>query len=143
MGVTYRISREQVTSNWSILHNSSGRLQTRTTATPLAGSNTCANLRCRYSYTLVENSIENGRLEDLSDYQVGRRSPRPMGATNIPRSSKRNEYTLEDDQILWDYMYPFEQLNGAPIQGQKIYQEIAEKVSSSLSLSLPLSLLLR
>ena len=51
-----------------------------------------------------------------------------MGATNIPPSSTKIEYTLQDDQILWDYMYPFEHTEGFPISGQKIYQDIAEKV---------------
>lgn len=51
-----------------------------------------------------------------------------MGASNIPTKSTRSFYTLKEDQILFDWVENFEQEPGAPIQGNKIYQDLSELV---------------
>ncbi|KAL2857976.1 TRF2-interacting telomeric protein/Rap1 C terminal domain-containing protein [Aspergillus pseudoustus] len=80
-----------------------------------------------YSYQFIEKSIQNGVLQDLEKYIAGPSSARPVGATNIPTRGHRLAYTLEDDQILWDYMQPFEIDPTAPIRGNKLYQDFAAK----------------
>ncbi|KAI3242416.1 hypothetical protein DTO012A9_867 [Penicillium roqueforti] len=79
-----------------------------------------------FSYRYVERSISKGRLEDLEAHRVGPSAPRPMGASNIPTKSTRSFYTLKEDQILFDWVENFEQEPGAPIQGNKIYQDLSE-----------------
>ncbi|KAF7587990.1 hypothetical protein BBP40_006442 [Aspergillus hancockii] len=78
-----------------------------------------------YSYRYVEWSIRNGKLEDLEKHRAGPSAARPVGATNIPTRSHKLPYTLEDDQFLWDWMSPYEEDSNAPIQGNRIYQELA------------------
>ncbi|KAL2797714.1 TRF2-interacting telomeric protein/Rap1 C terminal domain-containing protein [Aspergillus keveii] len=80
-----------------------------------------------YSYQFIEKSIQIGVLQDLENYKAGPSSHRPVGATNIPTKGHRLAYTLEDDQILWDYMQPFERNSTAGIQGNKLYQDLAAK----------------
>ncbi|KAJ5093911.1 hypothetical protein N7456_009772 [Penicillium angulare] len=80
-----------------------------------------------YSYKYVEKSVRNGKLEDLEDYQAGPSAQRPVGASNIPQKKTRSEYTLHDDQILFDWLYPYEQEEDAPIGGNNIYKKLAEK----------------
>ncbi|KAJ5595105.1 uncharacterized protein N7459_001313 [Penicillium hispanicum] len=75
-----------------------------------------------YSYRYVERSIQTGLLEDPAVHRAGPSAPRPMGATQIPKKGTRSDYSLKDDQIVYDWVYPFEQEPGAPISGNKIYQ---------------------
>lgn len=81
-----------------------------------------------YSFRYLERSIESGALEDPEVYRVGPSAPRPMGATQIPKKGTRSDYSLKDDQVLYDWLYPFEQRPGAPISGNKIYQELERRV---------------
>ncbi|CRG84032.1 hypothetical protein PISL3812_01375 [Talaromyces islandicus] len=78
-----------------------------------------------YSYKYVEKSILNGRLEDLEAHRAGKRE-RPVGAHNIPSRTRRTAYTLEDDQILWDWLHPYEK-RGDQVSGNLIYQELAKQ----------------
>ncbi|KAL4932804.1 putative transcription factor Rap1 [Aspergillus undulatus] len=80
-----------------------------------------------YSYQFIEKTVQNGRLENLETYRAGRSTPRPVGGTHIPAKGSRSSYTIEDDQILWDYMQPLESNPHASIHGNKIYQDFAEK----------------
>jgi telomeric repeat-binding factor 2-interacting protein 1 len=80
----------------------------------------------RHSYTFVEKSVRNGRLEDLEDHRAGQRV-RPVGAVGIPARSSRTPFTLQDDQILWDWVQPYER-RGDQIAGNLIYQQLAEQV---------------
>lgn len=84
----------------------------------------------RFSYQYAERSIQNGRLEDLEKYRIGPSAQRPMGASHIPKKRTRRDYSLKEDQILYDYLYPYEQAENAPISGQVIYQQLAEKAST-------------
>jgi telomeric repeat-binding factor 2-interacting protein 1 len=51
-----------------------------------------------------------------------------MGASNIPKRGTKSIYTLEDDQLLYDFLYPFEKEDNAPIHGNKIYQLLERRV---------------
>lgn len=77
-----------------------------------------------FSYQYVERSINKGRLEDLEAHRVGPSAPRPMGASNIPTKSTRTFFTLKEDQMLFDWVEHFGQ--GAPVQGNRIYQDFSE-----------------
>ncbi|CAG8253084.1 unnamed protein product [Penicillium salamii] len=79
-----------------------------------------------FSYQYVERSIANCQLEDLEAHRSGPSAPRPMGATNIPTKGKRSVYTLGDDQIVFDWIYHFAKSPGAPVQGNKFYQDLSE-----------------
>ncbi|KAJ5513349.1 hypothetical protein N7463_002901 [Penicillium fimorum] len=79
-----------------------------------------------FSYQYVERSINKGRLEDLEVHRAGPSAPRPMGAFNIPTKSTRSFFTLKEDQILFDWIAHFEQEPGAPVQGNRIYQDLSE-----------------
>jgi telomeric repeat-binding factor 2-interacting protein 1 len=80
----------------------------------------------------VERSIQNGRLEDLEAHRAGPSAPRPMGASNIPKKGKRSYFTLKEDQVVFDWVYHFTQERGAPVQGNKIYQDLGELVPRKL-----------
>ncbi|EFQ98421.1 hypothetical protein MGYG_01451 [Nannizzia gypsea CBS 118893] len=77
-----------------------------------------------YSYQFVERSIRQGVLQELDKFMAGvpRASVRqpPMG----PARRYREPFTAKDDQILYDWMKPFEQAGGA-VSGNKIYQQLA------------------
>ncbi|CEO60709.1 hypothetical protein PMG11_05285 [Penicillium brasilianum] len=79
------------------------------------------------SYRYVEKSVRQGKLEDPASHRVGPAAPRPMGASNIPIKSTRRSYTLEDDRIVFDWLYPWEQARGAPTHGNNIYKNLAER----------------
>ncbi|KAL3479936.1 TRF2-interacting telomeric protein/Rap1 C terminal domain-containing protein [Aspergillus californicus] len=80
-----------------------------------------------YSYQFIEKSIQQGKIADLETCKVGPSAPRPVGATNISARTRRNPFSIQDDQILWDYMQPLESTPGAHIKGNVIYQGLAEK----------------
>lgn len=80
----------------------------------------------------MELSVRNGRLEDLEAHRIGPSSPRPMGASHIPKKGTRTDYSLQEDKILFDWLYPFEQRPNSPISGNRIYQMLAEKVHASI-----------
>lgn len=75
----------------------------------------------------MELSVRRGRLEDPEKHRAGPSDHRPMGASNIPKKGTRNDFTLEEDQLLWDYLEPYEEA-GAPTSGNKVFQELAQKV---------------
>ncbi|OKO98294.1 hypothetical protein PENSUB_9392 [Penicillium subrubescens] len=79
------------------------------------------------SYRYVEQSVRHGKLEDPAPHRVGPAAPRPMGASNIPTKRTRRSYTLQDDQIVFDWLYPWEQSKGAPTHGNRIYKDLAER----------------
>ncbi|KAJ5525535.1 hypothetical protein N7494_012185 [Penicillium frequentans] len=80
-----------------------------------------------YSYQFVERSVQNGKREDIEPYRAGPSAQRPVGASHIPRKTTRTEYTLKDDQILFDWLHPYELEGNAPTSGNSIYKELAEK----------------
>ena len=50
-----------------------------------------------------------------------------MGATHIPRKGTRTDFNLADDRILYDWVQQFEKTQD-PLSGNKIYQDLAERV---------------
>ncbi|KAJ5506508.1 hypothetical protein LT330_004583 [Penicillium expansum] len=82
--------------------------------------------RDTFSYQYVERSINKGRLEDLEAHRAGPSAPRPMGAFNIPTKSTRAFFTLKEDQIVFDWIEHVGKEPGAPVQGNKIYQDLSE-----------------
>ncbi|KAL4908985.1 hypothetical protein BDW74DRAFT_174206 [Aspergillus multicolor] len=80
-----------------------------------------------YSYQFIEKSIQNRRLESLETYRAGPSTARPVRATNIPAKNHRAPYTIEEDQLLYDYLQQFENDPLASVRGNKIYQKFAEK----------------
>lgn len=90
--------------------------------------NLLTNLHQSLSYQFAEQSVRRGKLEDPTSHRVGPAAPRPLGASNISTKSTRRSYTKQDDQIAFDWMYPWEQMKGAPTHGNKIYQDLAARV---------------
>ncbi|KAJ5646755.1 hypothetical protein N7490_003127 [Penicillium lividum] len=80
-----------------------------------------------YSYQYVERSVRNGKLEDLEPYLAGPSAQRSVGASHIPKKGTRTEYTLKDDQILYDWLHHYQQEDNAKVGGNNIYKELAEK----------------
>ncbi|KAL3437314.1 Rap1 Myb domain-containing protein [Aspergillus tetrazonus] len=78
-----------------------------------------------YSYQFIEKSIQKGRLEDLEAYKAGPSTTRPVGATNIPTKGQRAAFTIEEDQLIYDYMQHYERDPLSSVMGNKIYQLFA------------------
>ncbi|KPI39510.1 uncharacterized protein AB675_5243 [Cyphellophora attinorum] len=78
-----------------------------------------------HSYRFVEQSIRTGVLEDLEAHRVGvtARVDRPVGSKVTGPSGKRNPYTEEEDQFLYNFVKPFE-LKGGAWKGNEIYKQI-------------------
>ncbi|KAJ5669630.1 hypothetical protein N7462_010700 [Penicillium macrosclerotiorum] len=80
-----------------------------------------------FSYQYVERSVLRGRLENLESHRAGPSAPRPMGASNIPKKGTRRPFSLQDDQIVFDWLVPFEKDPRAPTNGRKIYEKLEER----------------
>lgn len=89
-----------------------------------------------YSYQYVEQSVRCGQLVDLEAHRAGPSKPRAMGASNIPKKGTKSFYTLEDDQLIYDFLHPFEKEQNAPIHGNKIYQLLERRVFAPQPLQL-------
>ncbi|RHZ62131.1 putative transcription factor Rap1 [Aspergillus thermomutatus] len=80
-----------------------------------------------YSFKFVEDSVRRGELADLEAYRAGPSAPRPVGATHIATRAHKVAYSLQDDQLLWDWLQPYEKDPRAPISGNLIYKQLAEQ----------------
>lgn len=78
--------------------------------------------------------MQNGKREDIEPYRAGPSAQRPVGASHIPRKTTRTEYTLKDDQILFDWLHPYELEGNAPTSGNSIYKELAEQVCCTFTI---------
>lgn len=69
-------------------------------------------------------------MENLEDHAVGPRvsTVRSVGSITQPPRSGRNKFTLEDDQILWDWVHRTPQKGGGT-DGNEIYKQLEETVS--------------
>lgn len=78
-----------------------------------------------HSYRYVELSVRRGKLENLSDHAVGAvdRASRPVGSVMTAPKGSRTPFTEEDDQFLWDFVKPYEEMGGA-IGGNAIYKDL-------------------
>ncbi|KKZ68606.1 hypothetical protein EMCG_05763 [[Emmonsia] crescens] len=80
------------------------------------------------SFQFIEKSIQNGKLESIEEHRAGPQPGyiRPVGSSTTRQKGHRSAFTAKDDQILYDWVKPFEE-NGGQIGGNKIYQQLAEK----------------
>ena len=80
------------------------------------------------SWTFIEKSVKNGRLEDIEDHRAGpvTQSTRPVGSKQSTRST-RTPFTSEDDRILMNWVVKAER-DGLAIRGNEIYEQLAGKV---------------
>ena len=80
-----------------------------------------------HSYKFIEQSIRNGILEDLADHVVGpsRSVDRPVGSMITAPKGSRSKYTEAEDQLLWDFIKPYEAAGGAT-GGNEIYKQLEE-----------------
>jgi hypothetical protein len=80
-----------------------------------------------HSYKYVEQSIRNGTLEDLADHVVGptKSTDRPVGSMITAAKGSRSKYTEAEDQLLWNFIKPFE-LAGGATGGNEIYKQLEE-----------------
>lgn len=89
------------------------------------------------SWKYIEDSVKNGRLEDLDNYYAGPApgAIRPVGAgASHPAKLGRTPFTAEDDRILVDWVTKAER-SGSATKGNAIYQQLAEKASHPSYLS--------
>lgn len=79
-----------------------------------------------HSYKYVELSIRDGRLENLDDHIVGgtARADRPVGSVTMAPKGGRTFYTEADDQLLWNWIKPLEDVGGYTA-GNEIYKQLA------------------
>lgn len=80
-----------------------------------------------HSYKYIEQSIRNGRLEDLADHVVGpsKSTHRPVGSMTTAPKGSRSKYTEAEDQLLWNFIKPYETAGGAT-GGNEIYKQLEE-----------------
>ncbi|CAL5868760.1 uncharacterized protein PFLUO_LOCUS2987 [Penicillium psychrofluorescens] len=77
-----------------------------------------------YSYKWVERTLEKGRLEPFEPYRVRPSAPRPMGASYIATKATRTSYSLEDDQLLFDWVAAYKEVTGTEGSGTGVYKEL-------------------
>ncbi|KAL4895213.1 TRF2-interacting telomeric protein/Rap1 C terminal domain-containing protein [Aspergillus ambiguus] len=128
-GKTFWLSQRIPKRTWikEIIQNNGGiiKLQEKDADVKLV-DHTMRNLPAdSYSYRYVENSVRLGKLQPLELYIAGPSPVRPVGATNIPTRGHKIQYTLADDQALWDWMEPLERNPNTQIQGNRPYQIFA------------------
>ena len=78
-----------------------------------------------YSYRYVEYSVRKGQLEDLEAHRIGglsSRAARPVGSVTLASKGARTTFTEADDQMLWDWVKPYEGKRGSA--GNVIYQQL-------------------
>jgi TRF2-interacting telomeric protein/Rap1 - C terminal domain/Rap1 Myb domain len=78
-----------------------------------------------YSYRYIELSIRNGQLEDLEAHRIGgvsSRAARPVGSVVLASKGSRNAFTEAEDQMLWDWVKPFEGMRGS--SGNVLFQQL-------------------
>ena len=80
-----------------------------------------------HSYKYIEQSIRNGVLEDLADHVVGpsKSVDRPVGSMITAPKGSRSKYTEAEDQLLWNFIKPYETAGGAT-GGNEIYKQLEE-----------------
>ncbi|KAI1908825.1 hypothetical protein LOZ61_005344 [Ophidiomyces ophidiicola] len=81
-----------------------------------------------YSFKFIDRCLRAGKLLDLEDFRAGPApgSIRPVGSISTPSKKQRAGFSAKDDQILYDWVKPFEQ-QGGPIRGNKIYQQLEQQ----------------
>ncbi|KAG4438097.1 hypothetical protein IFR05_006418 [Cadophora sp. M221] len=79
------------------------------------------------SWTWIQQSIKNGRLENIEDHRAGptHAQIREVGSGQ-PTKKTRTPFSAEDDRILMEWVTRAER-KGLPIMGNALYQQLAEK----------------
>ncbi len=85
-----------------------------------------------YSWTFIEASVNNGKLEGLENHPAGlaRGAVRPVGSSQ-PSKSSRTPFTAADDRVLAEWVTKAER-QGLSTKGNKIYIDLAIIVRSSI-----------
>ena len=88
------------------------------------------------SWTFIEKSVKNGKLEDIKDHPAGpvAQNTRPVGSRQ-PTKSTRTPFTAEDDRILLNWVVKAER-DGLAIRGNEIYEQLEKKVWDMLDINL-------
>ena len=83
-----------------------------------------------HSYTYIEASVRNGKLEDLEDHAVGppKTTARSIGSIQQPAKTTRVPFSAEDDRILRKWVEGTPQKFGGT-DGNEIYKQLEAKVS--------------
>ena len=83
------------------------------------------------SWTFIEKSVAQGRLEDVERHRAGptERTMREVGSVRPPRSG-RTAFTAQDDRDLFIWISKAER-NGASVKGNEIYKQLEAVVSPS------------
>ncbi len=90
-----------------------------------------------YSWAFIDDSIKKGQLQERDNYLIGRPrdTARPVGSS-APTKRTRTPFTSEDDKILTDWVL-LKEKQGGSVQGNEIYKELEEQVSTSSELTPP------
>ena len=80
-----------------------------------------------HSYTYIEQSIRNGTLDDLANHVVGptKSTDRPVGSMTTASKGSRSKFTEAEDQLLWNFVKPYENAGGAT-GGNEIYKQLED-----------------
>ncbi|KAL8742856.1 MAG: hypothetical protein Q9190_004719 [Brigantiaea leucoxantha] len=81
-----------------------------------------------YSFRYIEESIRNGKRENLDDHAVGppEGTVRSVGSTTQPARAGRVKFTPEDDQVLWSWISSTEN-KGVATSGNELYKQLEYK----------------
>lgn len=81
------------------------------------------------SWKWIEESVKNGRLEDIENYRAGPAEPqiREVGSGQ-PTRKGRVKFTAEDDRILAEWCTRAER-KGLLLRGNEVYKQLALKVA--------------
>ena len=84
-----------------------------------------------YSYTWIEASIKNSRLEDKEPHRAGPTEgySRPVASQRPAKTGSRNPYTAEDDRALYEWVKGEEEQGGLA-KGNEIYKQLEKIVST-------------
>ena len=84
------------------------------------------------SWTFIEKSVKNGKLEDIENHRAGPvgQSVRDVGSS-IPARKGRTPFTAEDDRVLLEWCKRGERA-GISLKGNQLYMQLEAKVSWAL-----------
>jgi hypothetical protein len=83
------------------------------------------------SWTYIDKSVRNGKLEDIEDHRAGpaERVVREAGSGQ-PSRKGRTPFTVEDDRILMEWCAQAE-ARGASLKGNELYIQLEAKVGQA------------
>ena len=80
-----------------------------------------------YSWKYIDQSIKNGTLENIEDYEIGppKGAVREIGSLSRPSKSTRTPYTAEDERVLTEWV---RDRGAVGESGNVIFQELQGRV---------------